>query len=86
MLFEALHTCPLLFYSSYVCIAKVPVLCQTPPFPAAEVFGGQVPQDQAEVPRLWLVVLLEAQMPPHPGVLLTAHVFLVSHTEVNTSN
>ena len=57
-------------------IAEVPVLCQNLPLPAAELLGGQVPQDRAEVLCLWLVVLLEAQRPPHPGILLIAHVIL----------
>lgn len=69
-------TCPLVFYSSDLCITEVPVLCQDLPFPTAEVLGGQAPHDRTKVLCLWLVVLLEAQRPPHPGVLLTTHVIL----------
>lgn len=73
---ETLLTRPLLLYSSYMCAAEAPVLSQNLPLPAAEMLGSQAPEDRAEVLRLWLVVLLEGQRSPHPGILVIDHVIL----------
>ena len=61
-------TCPLLFYGTYVCVGEAPVLGQDLPLPVGQVLCGQPPHDRAEVLRLLLVVLPEAQLPPLPGV------------------